>query len=88
MAKQKEIKDSNVLSIIIKYIIPILGFLGGVFALGYHCGKWQSSIDHKTEIMEIRQEYYNEISNLKIDYNNHIIELQNELKIKELSNKQ
>ena len=87
MAKQKEIKEPKVLSITIKYIIPILGFLGGAFTLGYSCGKWQSHIEHKTEIMEIRQEYNVEISTLKIDYNNRILEMQNELKIIELSKK-
>lgn len=87
MAKQKEIKEPKVLSIIIKYVIPILVFLGSVFTLGYYCGKWQSHIEHKTEIMEIRQEYNVEISTLKIDYNNRILEMQNELKIIELSKK-
>ena len=87
MAKQKEIKEPNVLSITIKYVIPILGFLGGAFTLGYYCGKWQSSIDHKTEIMELQQVHNIEVTNMKIDYNNRIIEIQNELKIIELSKK-
>ncbi len=87
MAKQKEIKEPNVLAITIKYIIPILGFLGGVFTLGYYCGKWQSHIEHKTEIMELQQVHNIEITNIKIDYNNRILEMQNELKIIELSKK-
>lgn len=61
-------------------IVSILGF-------GYWIGLFKSRIEHKTEIMEIRQQYNEEITNLKLDYNNRIIELQNELKIIELSKK-
>ena len=71
----------------IKWIVELITTIGVIAGIGYGVGLWQSNIEHKTEIMEIRQEYYNEISNLKLDYNNRIIELQNELKIIELSNK-
>ena len=58
-----------------------------MFTLGYYCGKWQSYIEHKTEIMELQQVHNIEITNIKIDYNNRILEMQNELKIIELSKK-
>ena len=65
-------------------LITVLGVVGGI---GYGVGRWQSYIEYKTEIMEIRQTYNVEISNLKIDYNSRIAELQNEIKIMKLSNK-
>lgn len=71
----------------IKWIAELITAIGVVGGGGYGVGRWQSHIEHKTEIMEIRQEYNVEISNLKIDYNNRIVELQNELKIIELSKK-
>lgn len=58
-----------------------------IMGIGYGIGIFQSNIEHKTEIMEIRQQYNEEITNIKLDYNNRIIELQNELKIIELSKK-
>ena len=71
----------------IKWIAELITAIGVIGGIGYGAGRWQSHIEHKTEIMEIRQEYNVEISNLKIDYNNRIFELQNELKIIELSKK-
>ncbi len=71
----------------IKWIVELITTIGVIGGIGYGVGRWQSHIEHKTEIMEIRQEYNVEISNLKIDYNNRIVELQNELKIIELSKK-
>ena len=71
----------------IKWIAELITAIGVIGGIGYGVGQWQSHIEHKTEIMEIRQEYNVEISNLKIDYNNRIIELQNELKIIEFSKK-
>lgn len=71
----------------IKWIAELITTIGVIGGIGYGVGRWQSHIEHKTEIMEIRQEYNVEISNLKIDYNNRIVELQNELKIIELSKK-
>lgn len=65
-------------------IITALSVIGGI---GYGIGRWQSYMEHKTEIIELRQQYNEEISSLKIDYNNRIIELQNELKLIEISNK-
>lgn len=71
----------------IKWIAELITAIGVIGGIGYSVGRWQSHIEHKTEIMEIQQRYNVEISNLKIDYNNRIIELQNELKIIELSKK-
>ena len=71
----------------IKWIVELITTIGVIGGIGYGVGRWQSHIEHKTEIMEILQEYNVEISNLKIDYNNRIVELQNELKIIELSKK-
>lgn len=68
-------------------IIELIAAVGSIGGIGYSVGRWQSYIEHKTEMMEIRQEYNIEISNLKLDYNNRIVELQNELKIIELSKK-
>ena len=72
----------------VKWIAELIAAIGFIVGIGYGVGCWQSRIEYKTEIMEIRQEYYNEISNLKLEYNNRIIELQNEIKIIELSNNQ
>ena len=71
----------------IKWIVELITTIGVIGGIGYGVGRWQSHIEHKTEIMEIRQQYNEEITNLKLDYNNRIIELQNELKIIELSKK-
>ena len=71
----------------IKWIAELITAIGVIGGIGYGVGRWQSHIEHKTEIMEIRQVYNVEISNLKLDYNNRIVELQNELKIIELSKK-
>jgi hypothetical protein len=70
-----------------KLIVELIAAIVSIGGIGYGVGRWQSHIEHKTEIMEIRQQYNVEISNLKIDYNNRIVELQNELKIIELSKK-
>lgn len=71
----------------VKLIVELIAAIGSIGSIGYCVGRWQSYIEHKTEIMEIRQEYNVEISNLKLDYNNRIVELQNELKIIEMSKK-
>lgn len=71
----------------IKWIAELITAIGVIGGIGYGVGRWQSHIEHKTEIMEIRQVYNVEISNIKLDYNNRIVELQNELKIIELSKK-
>ncbi len=83
MAKKKEKSVSEK----VKWIAEIITAIGVISGIGYGIGRWQSHIEHKAEIMEIRQKYNEEIGNMKIDYNNRIIELQNELKIIELSNK-
>ena len=71
----------------IKWIAEIITAIGVIGGIGYGIGRWQSHMEHKAEIIELRQKYNEEISSLKIDYNNRIIELQNELKIIEISNK-
>lgn len=68
-------------------IAELLSAISAIGGIGYGIGRWQSHMEHKTEIIELRQQYNEEISSLKIDYNNRIIELQNELKIIEISNK-
>lgn len=82
MVKQK---NKSVLSIL-KKLAELITILGVISGIGYGVGRWQSYIEYKTEIMEIRQTYNVEISNLKIDYNSRIAELQNEIKIMKLSN--
>ena len=69
----------------IKWIAELITAIGVIGGIGYSVGRWQSHIEHRTEIMQIRQEYNVEIGNLKIDYNNRVGELQNELRIIELS---
>lgn len=71
----------------IKWIAEIITAIGVISGIGYGIGRWQSHMEHKAEIIELRQKYNEEISSLKIDYNNRIIELQNELKIIEISKK-
>lgn len=71
----------------IKWIAELITAISVIGSVGYVIGRWQSHIEHKTKIMEIRQEYNVEISNIKLDYNSRIVELQNELKIIELSKK-
>lgn len=80
----KKEKSNREKIISIAEIITALSVIGGI---GYGIGRWQSYMEHKAEIIELRQQYNEEISSLKIDYNNRIIELQNELKIIEISNK-
>ncbi len=71
----------------IKWIAELITAISVIGGVGYGIGRWQSHIEHKTEIMEIRQEYNVEISNLKLDFNNRILEMQNEIKIIQLSKK-
>lgn len=71
----------------IKWIAELITAISVISGIGYGIGRWQSHIEHKTEIMEIRQEYNVKISNLKLDYNSRLMELQNEIKIIELSKK-
>ena len=71
----------------IKWIAELITAISVIGGVGYGIGRWQSHIEHKTEIMEIRQEYNVEISNLKLDFNNRILEMQNEIKIMQLSKK-
>ena len=70
----------------IKSGVGYITTLGVISGIGYSVGRWQSDIEYKTTIMEIRQDYNVEIANIKIEYNNRLLELQNELKIMELSN--
>lgn len=72
--KEKSIWDIKAIG----ELIIAIGVIGGV---GYGVGKWQSYIEHKAVILEIRQEYNTEITNLRIDYNNRIAELQNEINV-------
>ena len=81
MKKEKSVSEK------IKWIAEIITAIGVIIGLGYGIGRWQSHMEHKTEIIELRQKYNEEIISLKIDYNNRIIELQNELKIIEISKK-
>lgn len=85
MAKQKEISLQYIGSIFIKYIIPFIVFLSGVFTAGFYVGEWRSGIDYKTMLNEKDQAYNVQITNLKLDYNNRILEMQNKLQIIEMS---
>lgn len=82
MTKRKEI-ESNWWQRLKSYASFILTLLS-VGGIGYGVACWRYEFVHRAEIMEIRQEYNIQITNLKIDYNNRIIELQNEIKIYEL----
>lgn len=81
MKKEKSIGN------LLKNVAGLVSAISAIGGIGYGIGRWQSYMEHKTEIIELRQQYNEEISSLKIDYNNRIIELQNELKIIEISNK-
>ena len=74
MVQEKSIWNIKVIG----ELIITIGIIGGV---GYGVGRWQSHIEHRAEILEIRQEYNIEITNLRIDYNNRIAELQNEINV-------
>ena len=52
MAKKKKGLISDKI-IRIAEILTAIGVIGGI---GYSVGRWQSLIEHKTEIMEIRQQ--------------------------------
>ena len=82
MPKKKEIESTwwNNLRHVFEYIGAIL-VVGGI---GYGIAMFQCSIQHKMEILEIRQEYNVQITNLKLDYNNRILELQSQIQMYEL----
>lgn len=69
----------------IKWIAELITAIGVIGGLGYGIGRWQSHVEHKTEIMEIRQDYNVQITNLKLDYNNRVLEMQNKIQIIEMS---
>lgn len=69
----------------VKWIAELITAIGVIAGLGYGVGKWQSDIEYKTILMEKEQEYNIQITNLKFDYNNRILEMQNKLQIIEIS---
>ena len=69
----------------VKWIAELITEIGVIAGLGYVVGKWQSDIEYKTILMEKEQEYNIQITNLKLDYNNRILEMQNKLQIIEMS---
>lgn len=69
----------------IKWIAEVIAAIGVIAGIGYGVGKWQSYIEYKTILMEKEQEYNIQITNLKLDYNNRILEMQNKLQIVEMS---
>ncbi len=48
--------------------IAIATFLFGI-------GRWSAKMDHKLELMELQQVHNTEITNLKIEYNQRLIEV-------------
>ena len=84
---KKNNKDSflQTLSDYINNIKVVIGVAVAIFGAGFTVGLYYRYIEHKTEIIEIRQQYNEEITNLKLDYNNRIIELQNELMMMKLT---
>ena len=82
MAKKKDI-ESNWWSNM-RHLFEYIGAILVVGGIGYAIAVFQCSVQHKMEIMEIRQEYNVQISNIKLAYNNRILELQSQIKIYEL----
>lgn len=67
------------LKVVMEYLASGLTILGLMFGIGY----WVASIEHKVEIMNLNQRHNNEMSNLRIQMNNHIQSLQNKYDILE-----
>lgn len=64
--------------------LKILGWLSAIIgglSIAFYIGIWKSGLDNRMEIMEINQRHNTELTNLKIEYDNKIIELRNELNI-------
>lgn len=59
MKKEKSVSDE------IKHIAETLTSIGVIGGIGYGIGRWQSHMEHKAEIIELRQQYNDEISSLK-----------------------
>ena len=56
-------KDNKSFGEWLKLIAGQITAIGAIAGGGYFVGIWQSRIEHKTEILEIQQEYNVEISN-------------------------
>lgn len=82
MKKKKEIESNWWKNL--RHVFEYIGAILVVGGIGYGIAMFQCSVQHKMEIMEIRQEYNVHITNLKLDYNNRIIELQNQIQMYEL----
>lgn len=68
----------------IKSIINNLIVIGGVLTaliFAYQIGKRSEAMNHRMEIMEIQQKYNTEITNLKLDYNQKVIESNSKLAV-------
>lgn len=54
--------------------IEVVGFSITVFGAGYCTGRWTADREHKEEIILLNQKHNNELTDLKIDFNNQIME--------------
>ncbi|MCQ2131515.1 MAG: hypothetical protein MJY94_09065 [Bacteroidales bacterium] len=54
----------------LEVIVAIIAIISFVFSIG----RWSAKMDHKLELMEIQQLHNTEITNLRIEYNQRLIE--------------
>ena len=57
-----------------KNILEWIGLIIPILGLGFGIGAWTTSIQHRNEIMELRQLYNQEIVNIKLEYNQRLLE--------------
>ena len=57
-----------------KNILEWIGLIITILGLGFGIGVWAANIQHKTEILELKQQYNQEIVNIKLEYNQRLLE--------------
>lgn len=58
----------------LKAVIEIGSAIISLLTFGFYIGRWYAETNHRIELMEIQQEHNIEITNLKLDYNQRLIE--------------
>ena len=72
MAQKEKLKASTHMSFKewLEVIVAFIAIASVVFSIG----RWSAKMDHKLELMEIQQVHNTEITNLRIEYNQRLIE--------------
>lgn len=86
--KQNNKQNTTSSSVIFQQILKWLQIAGAIIvplSIAYYVGHWVASIEYKVEIMNLNQMHNNEKSEMKIEYNKNLLEIQSKYDMLEKS---